>query len=69
MSEEEPVDKKPEIEESCKPHCSREWAEYRACVKRIENDTTGEAHCTGQYLDFWHCVDHCAAKKIFQTLK
>jgi len=22
MSEEEPVDKKPEIEESCKPHCS-----------------------------------------------
>lgn len=22
MSEEEPVDKKPEIEEACKPHCS-----------------------------------------------
>ena len=36
--------------------------EYEACVKRIESDTTGEAHCTGQYFDYFSCIDACAAK-------
>ena len=27
------------------------------CVKRIENDETGHKHCTGQYFDYWKCVD------------
>ena len=31
----------------------------QACAKRIEKDTTGEAHCTGQYFDMWKCIDHC----------
>lgn len=38
---------------------AKHWAEYEACIKRVENDTTGEAHCTGQYLDFWACIDKC----------
>lgn len=33
--------------------------EYKACQERVAKDTTGEAHCTGQYLDFWKCVDRC----------
>ncbi|KAF5837872.1 ubiquinol:cytochrome c oxidoreductase 8 kDa subunit [Dunaliella salina] len=62
-------DQKPQIEEECKPHCVKQWQEYKACVERIQGDTTGQAHCSGQYFDFWHCVDHCAAPKIFSRLK
>ncbi|KXZ52542.1 hypothetical protein GPECTOR_9g586 [Gonium pectorale] len=58
-----------QIEEECKPHCVREWAAYKACAERIKDDTTGQAHCSGQYFDFWKCVDHCAAPKLFAALK
>ncbi|PNH01742.1 Cytochrome b-c1 complex subunit 6, partial [Tetrabaena socialis] len=54
-------DPKPKIEEDCKPHCVKEWAAYKACAERIKSDTTGQAHCSGQYFDFWHCVDHCVS--------
>lgn len=30
--------------------------QYKACVKRIKGDDSGEAHCTGQYFDYWHCI-------------
>ena len=23
----------------------------------------------GQYLEFWHCIDHCAAPKIWKHVK
>ena len=62
-------DAKDRVENECRPHCTRAWYEYEECVKRLEKDTSGEAHCTGQYLDFWHCIDHCAAKKLFKALK
>lgn len=29
----------------------------QACVKRIEGDETGQKHCTGQYFDYWSCID------------
>jgi ubiquinol-cytochrome c reductase subunit 6 len=41
----------------------------QACAERVEKDTSGEAHCTGQYFDYWHCVDKCAAPKLFAQLK
>ncbi len=22
------------------------------------------AHCTGQYFDFWHCIDHCVSLRV-----
>ncbi len=31
----------------------------QACTERIKKDTTGEAHCTGQYFDYWGCIDKC----------
>jgi len=67
--EEEIVCKKPEIEERCKIHCVKELKAYEACADRIKNDATGEAHCTGQYFDFWRCIDGCAADAVFQVLK
>uniref|UniRef100_A0A061R170 Cytochrome b-c1 complex subunit 6 n=1 Tax=Tetraselmis sp. GSL018 TaxID=582737 RepID=A0A061R170_9CHLO len=69
MSDEDPVCPKPELEEKCKPSCVKALVEYQACVERIEKDTTGEAHCTGQYFDYWSCIDKCAAAPLFAQLK
>ena len=33
----------------------------QACAERIKDDTTGKKHCTGQYFDFYHCIDHCVS--------
>ncbi|KAG6542060.1 hypothetical protein Mapa_016524 [Marchantia paleacea] len=40
-----------------------------ACTKRVEDDDTGSKHCTGQYFDYWGCIDKCAATKLFNKLK
>ncbi|AQK58876.1 Cytochrome b-c1 complex subunit 6 [Zea mays] len=42
---------------------------YQKCVKRVENDDTGHKHCTGQYFDYWSCIDKCVASKLFKKLK
>ncbi|BBN09837.1 ubiquinol-cytochrome c reductase subunit 6 [Marchantia polymorpha subsp. ruderalis] len=66
---EDPVDPKPEIEENCKPKCVKQLLQYQACTKRVEDDDTGSKHCTGQYFDYWGCIDKCAATKLFNKLK
>ncbi|KVH93482.1 cytochrome b-c1 complex, subunit 6, partial [Cynara cardunculus var. scolymus] len=58
-SDEEPVDQKRHFEDLCKPKCVRAWLDYQGCVKRVEADETGHKHCTGQYFDYWQCVDKC----------
>ncbi|KAL6905588.1 hypothetical protein ACP4OV_003189 [Aristida adscensionis] len=65
----EPVDPKNHLEENCKPKCVKSLYDYERCVKRIENDGSGEKHCTGQYFDYWSCVDKCVAPKLFDKLK
>ncbi|KAK4401917.1 Cytochrome b-c1 complex subunit-1, mitochondrial [Sesamum angolense] len=42
---------------------------YLACAKRIQGDESGHKHCTGQYFDYWRCVDKCVATKLFSYLK
>ncbi|KAK1349811.1 Cytochrome b-c1 complex subunit 6 [Heracleum sosnowskyi] len=69
MADEEPVDQKQLLEETCKPKCVKPLFEYQACVKRIQGDETGHKHCTGQYFDYWQCVDKCVALKLFDKLK
>ncbi|KAI5356138.1 hypothetical protein L3X38_009033 [Prunus dulcis] len=69
MADEEPVDQKKYLEESCKPKCVKPLLEYQACVKRIQGDESGHKHCTGQYFDYWSCVDKCVAPKLFPKLK
>ncbi|CAO2145689.1 unnamed protein product, partial [Urochloa humidicola] len=59
MDDEELVDQKKYLEERCKPQCVKSLYEYEKCVKRVENDDTGHKHCTGQYFDYWSCVDKC----------
>ena len=63
MDDEDPVDPRPDLEEACKPKCAKFVTAYEGCVGRVEKDTTGEAHCTGQYFDFWHCIDHCVSSR------
>ncbi|XP_024968014.1 cytochrome b-c1 complex subunit 6-like [Cynara cardunculus var. scolymus] len=69
MGDVEPVDQKKYLEDSCKPKCVRPLIEYQACVKRVEGDDSGEKHCTGQYFDYWHCIDKAVAPKLFEKLK
>ncbi|CAL9098704.1 unnamed protein product, partial [Musa acuminata var. zebrina] len=65
MADEEPVDPKQYLEETCKPKCVRPLRAYQACVERIKGDETGHKHCTGQYFDYWKCVDDCVSIRAF----
>ncbi|KAJ0972774.1 hypothetical protein J5N97_020733 [Dioscorea zingiberensis] len=67
--DDELVDPKRYLEERCKPKCVRPLFQYQECVKRIKDDKTGHKHCTGQYFDYWACVDKCVAAKLFDMLK
>nr|CAB3490994.1 unnamed protein product [Digitaria exilis] len=69
MDDEELVDQKKYLEERCKPQCVKSLYEYEKCVKRVENDETGHKHCTGQYFDYWSCIDKCVAPKLLKKLK
>ncbi|KAK2659007.1 hypothetical protein Ddye_005540 [Dipteronia dyeriana] len=69
MAEEELVDLKKYLEDACKPKCLKPLIEYEACVKRVEGDDTVSKHCTGQYFDYFSCVDKCVAPKLFAKLK
>ncbi|KAL5672639.1 hypothetical protein ACJX0J_016945, partial [Zea mays] len=59
MADAEPVDQKNYLEERCKPQCVKTLYDYEKCVKRVESDGSGQKHCTGQYFDYWSCVDKC----------
>ncbi|XP_022762934.1 cytochrome b-c1 complex subunit 6-like [Durio zibethinus] len=69
MADEEPVDQKRLLEEGCKPKCVKQLHLYEACVKRIQGDESGHKHCTGQYFDYWSCIDKCVAPSLFSKLK
>ncbi|KAM0937060.1 putative cytochrome b-c1 complex, subunit 6, ubiquinol-cytochrome C reductase hinge [Dioscorea sansibarensis] len=68
-ADEEIVDPKKYYEDTCKPKCVRPLRAYQACVERVKGDETGHKHCTGQYFDYWSCVDACVAPKLFDKLK
>ncbi|XP_021910070.1 cytochrome b-c1 complex subunit 6-like [Carica papaya] len=69
MADEEAVDPKKLLEEACMPKCVKPLLEYKACVKRIQGDESGNKHCTGQYFDYWSCIDKCVAPKLFEKIK
>jgi len=70
MAEDDEVpDQRAVAEEKCKPSCSSYMKAYSACTERVAKDKTGEAHCTGQYFDYLHCIDACAAPVTFQNVK
>ncbi|KAL8459322.1 hypothetical protein ACS0TY_035848 [Phlomoides rotata] len=69
MAEEEIVDPKRALEDSCRPKCTKPYVDYQQCVKRVNGDDSGQKHCTGQYFDYWSCIDKCVAPKLFHELK
>lgn len=60
MGDEEAVDVKEALEKKCEPSCSYFYLAYTDCAKRIEGSS--EAHCTGQFLDYTRCIDHCVRR-------
>lgn len=66
-----PSDPKPEIEEKCKAQCTKYQKAYDACAERIRKGEVHQegANCSGQYFELWHCIDKCAAPKIFASIK
>ena len=59
-----------EVEKACAAGCDKYLQGYKSCQARF-NQLNGETEkdCSPQYLDFWHCVDECAAPKLFAKLK
>ena len=64
--EAEPVDPKPAIDAACHSGCVKVWDIYKECEARIEEKGRGE--CSGYYMDYFKCIDHCATKKLFKAL-
>ncbi|EOY16703.1 PREDICTED: cytochrome b-c1 complex subunit 6 [Theobroma cacao] len=69
MADEEPTDQKKYLEDICKSQCAKPMHDYGECAKRVSGDESGSKHCTGQYFDYWTCVDKCVAPKLFAKLK
>ncbi|KAJ1679885.1 ubiquinol--cytochrome-c reductase subunit 6 [Spiromyces aspiralis] len=67
--EEEPEDQAPRFREACgqTPTCLPLKHHLDACAKRVEEGSS--ERCAEEFLHFVHCVDHCAAPKIFAHLK
>ncbi|KAM0754886.1 Non-heme 11 kDa protein of cytochrome bc1 complex [Meredithblackwellia eburnea MCA 4105] len=70
--EEEPEDVAPAIREECEQaHCKSFKHHFEECAERINNGNThidGET-CVEELFHLMHCVEHCAAPKIFAKLK
>ena len=62
--EEEVINPQIAISEECHEHCTKQWAEYEACAKRIEGDDSGEKNCAAWYMDYWHCNDECVRDEM-----
>merc|ERR1711991_29458 len=67
--DDDPEDKKPEIEEACKEsQCQKYVKLLEDCATRLEaadQKTQDEHDCVGYFFDMKHCIDKCAAPKIF----
>jgi ubiquinol-cytochrome c reductase subunit 6 len=65
--QDEIVDPFPEIRKECVKTCPKPALLYDACAQRIKEK--GEGDCELWYFDLLHCVDKCAAPKIFKLTK
>lgn len=70
--EDEIVDIRPKLLESCKQsQCKEQIKLYNDCVTRLEKitATNSEKTCASWYFDIRTCADACVAPRIFATLK
>eukprot|EP00088_Acartia_fossae_P032765 TRINITY_DN3350_c5_g1_i1.p1 TRINITY_DN3350_c5_g1~~TRINITY_DN3350_c5_g1_i1.p1 ORF type:complete len:113 (+),score=34.78 TRINITY_DN3350_c5_g1_i1:47-340(+) len=68
--EEDLVDPATAIKEACaENHCTAAKAKLDACNERVQSKSKTTETCFEEILDFYHCVDHCAASDIFKHVK
>ncbi len=68
--EEDLIDPAVAIKESCaESKCGKYQARLDECNARVTSKTETTETCLEEILDFYHCVDHCAADKIFKQVK
>merc|ERR1711892_128225 len=68
--EEDLVDPATAIKEGCaEAQCTSAKARLDECSERVTSKSKTTETCFEEILDFYHCVDHCAASQIFQHVK
>lgn len=68
--EEDLVDPATAIKEACaENNCAALKAKLDECNDRVRGKTKTTETCFEEILDFYHCVDHCAAKDVFKHVK
>jgi len=68
--EEDLIDPATAIKEACAENqCTSYKAKLDECEERVKSKTKTTETCFEEILDFYHCVDHCAAKDIFKHVK
>ena len=56
------------IKEACaENHCTAYKAKLDECNDRVRSKNKTTETCFEEILDFYHCVDHCAAKDVFKV--
>ena len=62
------VDPATAIKEACaENHCTAYKAKLDECNDRVKSKNKTTETCFEEILDFYHCVDHCAASEIFKV--
>merc|ERR1712107_781247 len=68
--EEDLIDPATEIKENCADSaCAAAKSRLDECNERVNSKSKTTETCFEEIIDFYHCVDHCAAPKIFQHVK
>ena len=68
--EEDLVDPASLIKESCADsHCTSLKSKLDECNDRVNGKNKTSETCFEEILDFYHCVDHCAAPSVFNHVK
>ena len=56
------------IKEACaENHCTAYKAKLDECNDRVRSKNKTTETCFEEILDFYHCVDHCAAQDVFKV--
>ena len=64
------IDPGMEIKEACAAgECAKYKARYEECNERVSGKSKTTETCMEEVLDFYHCIDHCNASKVFDKLK
>ena len=49
--------------------CGKYKEKLDECTSRVTSKSKTTETCFEEILDFYHCMDHCAAKDMFSKLK